>query len=264
MSEPNKQDSKSSLYNQSIEKGFTVLGLFNASRSELSLSEISRLAGWNMGSAQRITYTLEKLGYLYKNPVNRKYRIAIHSLSLGYSYLESNLLIDCANPLLSELSNHCEESVSLTEPCGLEMVYVARFPSRRYIPIHMPIGSRVPMYCTAAGRAYLSVLPLEELERYFECSDLKAHTPRTLTDSAALVSLIEDFKRTGLSYNDEEYYLGDINIGAPVLNSQGRAVAAIHVTAPSSRWTLDDAMAKLGPPLIECARAVTKAARTLA
>nr|WP_201296880.1 IclR family transcriptional regulator [Halomonas tianxiuensis] len=147
-----ERPSRSSLFNQSIEKAFAILGLFGAQHSQLSLSEIARLSGMSMGSVQRITHTLEQLGYLIKVPASRKYRIGIKILTVASQYLEADLLVDCANPYLSDLSNRCLETVSLTEPSGLEMVYVARFTSRHYIPIHMPIGSRVPMYCTASGR----------------------------------------------------------------------------------------------------------------
>lgn len=256
------EQQRSSLFNQSIEKSFTILQLFGAHHSQLSLSEISRLTGMSMGSVQRITYTLEQLGYLIKIPSTRKYRIGIKILTVASQYLESDLLVDCANPYLSDLSNRCLETVSLTEPNGLDMVYVARFTSRHYIPIHMPIGSRVPMYCTASGRAYLSALDEEEAHRYLEASDRVAYTPDTLTDIHGLMELIRDARKRGVAWNNAEFFIGDINIAAPVLNSTGKPVAAVHITAPSSRWTLDSALEQLTPPLMECARAITKAART--
>jgi DNA-binding IclR family transcriptional regulator len=36
----------------------------------------------------------------------------------------------------------------------LEMVFIARFPSHKRFFIHMPIGRRLPMYCTASGGAW--------------------------------------------------------------------------------------------------------------
>ncbi|MCE8031569.1 IclR family transcriptional regulator [Halomonas sp. MCCC 1A11057] len=257
-----ERPSRSSLFNQSIEKAFAILGLFGAQHSQLSLSEIARLSGMSMGSVQRITHTLEQLGYLIKVPASRKYRIGIKILTVASQYLEADLLVDCANPYLSDLSNRCLETVSLTEPSGLEMVYVARFTSRHYIPIHMPIGSRVPMYCTASGRAFLSAQDETTIRRYLEASELIRYTPDTVTDIDTLLELILACRKRGVAWNNAEYFLGDINIAAPVLNGSGEPVAAVHITAPGSRWTLDAALERLAPPLIECARAITKAART--
>ncbi|SFU26749.1 IclR family transcriptional regulator domain-containing protein, partial [Paraburkholderia aspalathi] len=53
-----------------------------------------------------------------------------------------------ANPFLAELTNNTGETTNLLEPAQFEMVYVARFASHRFIPMHMPIGCRIPMYCT--------------------------------------------------------------------------------------------------------------------
>lgn len=253
--------SRSALYNQSVEKAFVVLGLFNARHSQLSLSEIARLTDMSMGSVQRITHTLEQLGYLVRVPQSRKYRIGIKTLTMASQYLEANLLTDCANSYLSDLSNRCLETVSLTEPCGLEMVYVARFTSGHYMPIHMPIGSRVPMFCTAAGRAYLSGLDDDTIRDHLERSDRVSYNAGTVTDINELMVLIRNGQRSGITYNNAEYFLGDINIAAPVFNAAGDPVAAVHVSAPDSRWKLENAIEKLGPPLMECARAITQAAR---
>ncbi|WP_253451603.1 IclR family transcriptional regulator [Halomonas sp. Y3] len=255
---------RSALFNQSIEKAFSLLGLFDAHHSQLSLSELAELSGMSMGSVQRISHTLQHLGYLERVPGTRKYRIGIKIMTVAAQYLEADLLVDCANPYLSDLSNRCLETVSLTEPSGDDMVYVARFTSRHYIPIHMPIGSRVPLYCTASGRAFLSALPDARVRNYLESIERVKHTPDTVTDIDELMSIIKECRTHGVAWNNAEFFLGDLNIAAPVLNGAGEPVAAVHITTPTSRWTLREALQQLGPPLVECARAITKAARTRA
>ncbi|APE31798.1 IclR family transcriptional regulator [Halomonas aestuarii] len=262
MTKSERDAGRSALFNQSIEKAFSLLELFDAYHSQLSLSELAELSGMSMGSVQRITYTLQQLDYLERVPGTRKYRIGIKIMKVASQYLEADLLVDCANPYLSDLSNRYLETVSLTEPSGNEMVYVARFTSRQYIPLHMPIGSSVPMYCSASGRAYLSALPEARVRSYLESTELVKHTPETVTDIDELVGIIQECRTYGVAWNNAEFFLGDLNIAAPVLNAAGDPVAAVHITTPSSRWTLQDALSTLGPPLMECARAVTKAART--
>ncbi len=131
MKHANANEPRSPQFNQSLAKAFDLLELFDAQHSELSLSEIAKFSGLSMGSVQRITHTLEQLGYLVKAPSSRKYRLGIRLMTLSANYLEADLLVDCANPYLSELSNSCLETVSLTEPCGLNMIYMARLHSPR-------------------------------------------------------------------------------------------------------------------------------------
>ena len=145
-----------------------------------------------------------------------------------------------ANPFLAELAGTTSETCNLTEPDGVEMVYVARFVSAKFVPIHMPIGSRIPMYCTSAGRAYLSVLPEAEAR-----------------------ALLRSARTQGYATNREELFLGDMAIGAPVIAAHGQPVAAVHVVAPTSRWSLEEATQRLAPAVLECARAISNSARAL-
>ncbi|WP_429260589.1 IclR family transcriptional regulator [Paraburkholderia sp. GAS334] len=253
----------SPLFNQSLEKGLAVLRAFDTRRRTMTLTEIAEAADISKSSAQRIVFTLETLGLLQKHPRTRRFQLTTRVMSIGCNYLETSLLIDSANPFLAALSSNCGETVALTEPDGLEMVYVARFPSHKHIPIHMPIGRRMPMYCTASGRAYLSGLPDDEVLERLKSSDRRQHTPNTCVDIDALHELVASARTRGLAFNNQEYFIGDINVAAPVINSNGRTIAAVHVAAPSSRWTLDEAIQKLGPMVIECARSVSNASRTL-
>jgi IclR family transcriptional regulator, pca regulon regulatory protein len=142
-------------------------------------------------------------------------------------------------------------------------VYVARFVSTKFVPIHMPIGSRIPMYCTGSGRAFLSALPPEEARVRLDGMARTPHTPRTVTALDELVALLDSARLEGYATNQEELFIGDMSIAAPVLGSQGQPVAAVHVVAPTSRWTLDDARRKLAPAVIDCARGISNSIRTL-
>src|SRR5690625_1800486 len=152
------------LFNQSLEKGLALLCAFEGHKKTMTISELATASGMNKSSAQRMTHTLEALGYIEKHPRTGRFRLTVRVLQLGLNYLRANALIEIANPFLSELTNLTGETTCLTEPDSGEMVYVSRFISSSFVPVHMPIGSRIPMYCTSAGRAYLSALPVEQCE----------------------------------------------------------------------------------------------------
>ena len=58
-------------------------------------------------------------------------------------------------------------------------------------------------------------------------------------------------------------FLGDMTLAAPIFNSNGVPVAAVHVVVPTSRWTLQDAEDKMASSVIQCARAISNSIRTL-
>ncbi|CAB3716832.1 Pca regulon regulatory protein [Paraburkholderia sediminicola] len=251
------------LFNQSLEKGIAVLRAFSAQRRTMSLPEVAEATSITKSSAQRMIYTLEKLGYVRKHPRTKRYQLTPRVVQIGFNYLAADTLIDVANPFLSELTNVTGETTSLTEPDGAQMLYVARFVCMKFVPIHMPIGSRIPMYCTASGRAYLSALPDDEVRALLEANDRVAHTQYTVTDIGEIEALLGEARRRGYTSNREELFIGDMTIAAPVLDGERRPVASVHVVAPTSRWTLADAEQRLAPAVIDCARGISNSIRTL-
>jgi len=258
-----ENDNNNSLFNQSLEKGLAVLRAFNARNRTMNLAEVAEAAGINKSSAQRMIHTLEALGYVSKHPVTKRFQLTPHVMEIGYNYLAADTLVDVANPFLAELAQTTGETTNLTEPVRSDMLYVARFVGPKFIPIHLPIGSRIPMYCTASGRAYLSALEDHEVMALLEQSDIASHTQFTRTSLDDILGEITEIRRKGYAINSEELFLGDMAVAAVVRNSQGRPVASVHVVAPTSRWTPEEAERRLAPAALECARAISTSIRTL-
>ena len=256
-------DSNNPLFNQSLEKGLAVLRGFGAARRTMTLADIAQVAGISKSSAQRMVHTLEELGYVRKHPQSRRFQLTPKVMEIGYNYLAADILVDVANPYLAELNQLTGETVNLTEPDGLDMVYVSRFVAPKFIPIHMPIGSRIPMYCTGGGRAYLSGLGDDEIRRVLQDSTLAELTRYTLTDVTAIFERVITSRNQGYATNKEEMFLGDMTIAAPIFNSNGLPVAAVHVVVPSSRWSMEEAEDKLSSTVIQCARGISNSIRTL-
>lgn len=246
------------LFNQSLEKGLEVLRAFSAVHRTLTLAELAGLTGMTKSSAQRTVHTLETLGYVAKHPQTRRFRLTPKVMEIGYNYLCADALIQVASPYLSQLANASGETANLTEPVGLEMVYVAQLMTSKYIPVLTPVGMRIPMYCTSSGRAYLSTLPDDRVMAMLEDSARVARTPATLTDVAAIFETVVACRKVGYACNNEELFLGDMGVGAAIVNSQGQAVGAVHVSPPASRWSMAEAQKKLAPMVIECAWAISR------
>jgi len=251
------------LFNHSLKKGLAVLCAFNAQQRSMTLADVAQATGMSKSSAQRLIFTLENLGFVCKNAQTRRYQLTPCVMRIGFNYIAAQPLIDLANPYLSELTSQTTETTCLTEADGLEMVYLARFISTQSVPVHMPIGSRVPMYCTGSGRAWLSALPPGEALALLRASERVVHTRHTQTSETTLLTELERVRQRGWALNREELFLGDMVLAAPVIGSHGRPVAAVHVVAPTSRWTPEAAEAQLAPALLACAHALSSAARTL-
>ena len=245
------------LFNSSVQKALVMLETFGSERRRLSLAELAAAAGMSISSAQRCIHTLSRLGYLRRDAALRRWVLTPRALSLTEVYLSGHALLEHATAHLIELNQASGESVSLSEPDGTDMVFIARFPSLQPFHIHMPVGRRLPMYCTASGRAYLSALPPANARRLLGRSRLASHTPQTLTDPQQIWKRIAAAREAGYAWSDQEYYRGDVTIAAPLLGEGGRPLAAVNISAPTSRWTLAQLRAKLAPLLLQSAQAAS-------
>jgi DNA-binding IclR family transcriptional regulator len=251
--------SDSALFNMSLRKGIDVLMAFGPNRPDMNLPEIAAATGLSKSAAQRFAFTLESMGYLRKNARTKRYSLTPKTMEFGYRYLLVNPLIERANPYLLQLNKYCGETVNMSEPDGSDMVYVARFPTHLHASVHMPVGRRLPMYCTASGRAVLSLLPAEQARRILESSPRPKVTPTTVTDIDSLMELLREARECGYAYSDGEFYRGDFNIAVPICDAFGVPVASVNISAPSTRWTLARLKAEMAPFLLETARLVSTA-----
>ncbi|HYM27702.1 MAG TPA: IclR family transcriptional regulator C-terminal domain-containing protein, partial [Steroidobacteraceae bacterium] len=87
--------------------------------------------------------------------------------------------------------------------------------------------------------------------------ELRALTPHTLTDVRQIWKRIQAARVEGYAWSDQECYRGDLTIGAAVLGEDGEPLAAVNVSAPTSRWTLGELRSKLAPLLLQTARAAS-------
>lgn len=253
----------SPLYVTALAKGLSVLTAFGPSRPTMNLLELADATGLNKSTVQRSVFTLEALGYIARDGGSKRYRLTVKSLEMGTGYLQTAELIERANPFIQQLNRQTGESCNLLEPFGTDMVYVARFTSHKEMPIHVPIGQRLPMYCTAAGRAYLSALPTAVAASYIECSNRVAYTAHTVTDPQKLLDLLRQAHTDGFALITEEIYVGDVAIGACIVNAEGQPLASVNISVPFSRWRPEQVLSDLAPQLVNTARAISSAAKGL-
>ncbi|WP_454691716.1 IclR family transcriptional regulator [Achromobacter aloeverae] len=252
----------SPLFVSALARGISLLRAFSESSPAMTLPELAQATGLTKSAVQRFAHTLWTLGYLRKDPASKKFSLAPLSLELGMRYTQTSALVLGGNPFLHSLNRTSQETCSLAEPDGTDMVYVARFATHKQMFVHMPVGMRLPMFCTAAGRAVLSRLEPARARGLLERSRRVAYTPSTITGIDRLMEELEFTRHHGYARSDGEFYPGDITISAPVMDAGDTPVGAVNVSVPSSRWSFAEAQAVFGPQVLETAHAI-QASRTL-
>lgn len=238
---------------KSLVKALNVLEAFRGRGRYLSLTEITDITGLDKSSVQRCTRTLCEVGYLEQDPKTRRYALGRRVLDLSYEYLRSNRLIERAAPFLVELRKTARERIDFTIPDGLDVLYVFRLQSKSESLSAALVGLRAPLYSSSGGRAILSQMAEDEARDILRRSSLKARTAKTLTEVEAIMNEVRRARTKGYCIQVEEYRLTEMVVAAPVVDGQGRPVAAVHIAGSTTEWSPDDFERRMGPLVVATA-----------
>jgi len=243
---------------QSLANGLKVLECFGEGREWLTLMDLTRKLGWTKTSAYRYLATLTSLGYLEIDEATRRYRPTVRVLNLGYAALNALTFPELALPILERLSRQFDESTNMAVLDGTEVVYVARTGSKRILAANLHVGSRLPAHCTSMGKVLLAFLSGAEREKRLRNIPYTQYTPKTITDPTRLRRVLEEVRRQGYAVNDQELDLGLRSCSVPVLDKEGRSIAAINISASSVRASLMEVVNRFVPALTAASEEITK------
>jgi len=217
----------------SLSKGLQILESFTQNRYHLSLSEIQKATNIPKSSVFRLLKILTGLNYLEYDFENKKYYLGPRVLSLGFSVLQSMEVREIARPYMERLSRECNKSINLLMLDRQHMVFIERIRVPGLRDFNISIGSRIPVYNTAAGRAVLAYLEKEKFSEAIRKIERDPSAARCIgRNGQRLVQFLNKVKREGFAINDEESTEGLRAIAVPIFSSEGVACAINLIVAP--------------------------------
>lgn len=245
---------------QSLERGLAILSSFGPDQPALGISQLARELGLTRSTTHRYVATLASLRYLEQDPATRRYRLGPRVLDLGFSMLGSLELREIAAPHLRQLTDSTGHTSNLAIRDDTDVILIDRVRGRpgryHHLEFSLHVGSRLPGYCSATGKALLAFLPRPDLDRLLDRIELVQRGPRTLTDKKSLCAELEQVRRSGIATNDEELESALRSIAAPVRSRSGQVVAAVNVAIPWSPVPISDLVTQLGPAIQATARQI--------
>src|SRR3954452_5824779 len=148
---------------EALARGLEVITAFGPHRPEMTLAEVATATGLARPTARRILLTLEELGYVRAG--GRGYALTPRVLDLGVAYVHSMGLWDIARPHLERLVARTNESCSISQLDGSDIVYVARVAVPKIVGLSGQIGTRFPALQTSLGKVLLAELTTTQLDR---------------------------------------------------------------------------------------------------
>lgn len=163
------------------------------------------------------------------------YSAGFRVLELATQIWSKSDLRSLARDQLEALCNRSLETVQLSVLADTHVVHLDSVESTKNVRMSMGFGSKIPVYCTAAGKSLLACSSTEEQKQIISRISFAAYTQNTITDRGQLLAELAQIKSQGYADDNEEHFAGIRSIAAPIVNNEGEAIAAISISAPTFR-----------------------------
>ena len=231
----NKAENGSSGLIKSVQKSLKILKYVINSDDEVNLSDIEKNLGYNISTIHHSLKTLMQEGFISQNKATRKYDIGPEIFFAWLGGRKPEKYFSRVTPILEECVRATGETTNLFIRDDDEAVCITGCESNYTLRAFLMIGRRIPLTCTAAGKAFLAHLKDEELRNIVNRAGLKKYLSNTLTDLESLSEDLITSRERGYTIENDEFEEMITAVGVPVFDHNGRVICALSTIAPSVR-----------------------------
>jgi IclR family KDG regulon transcriptional repressor len=230
-----------------IDHALDIIESFQTDNPEMGVTELSAKLGLSKNNVFRLLATLEAKGYIEQNHVSEDYRLGPRILEVGQVYLSRLGFLKIAHPFLEEMVAVCDEAAYVAVLRDTEVVYLDMVQTSHPLRLRSRVGSRLPVYCTAVGKAQLAFESRDRIEEILSASKLVRHTPHTITSKSELARNLREVVETGVALDMEEWEEDVRCVGTPIRDYTGRVIAGMCISAPAIRMSAERIEKEISP-----------------
>ena len=213
----------------SIKKALAIIECVGKSPKPLKASQVSSFTKLDRATAFRILTYLTSLGYIFKDTSTNLYSMGHKIFEFGDKSDFLKTLTTLCFQFIKELSYDTNHITYLAVLEGPHIVYCDKVD---------PLGDTAPRafrmrldaHSCALGKAILAFKSRDELKEIYKSYTLHKHTTNTITSLDKLYANLDKVRKKGFSINEAETFEYVYGIGAPILDSQDRAIAGISIS----------------------------------
>ncbi len=220
---------------QSVERAFAVLRCLSGGPA--GVTDVADRVVLPKSTVSRMLSTLEDLGMVEQVEPGGNYRIGVGMVEIAAAVLPGRTLIAAVRPHLHSLVKATGEAAGLSIADGFDVLYLDQVDADNQVQVRDWTGERVGAHTVSSGLVLLAFGAIDA-DRYL-AQPLERTASGTLTDAGAIRSRFADIAAKGYAWAFEEFLDGLNSVAAPIRDSTGRVVAAIHAHGPAFRFPGD-------------------------
>lgn len=239
-----------------LRRAVDVLEVLRVGDADLSIREVAVEVGLPKSTVQRLLRDLVETEMAAQDAVTRRYRLGPRTLALGTAYQRRLDVRTVALPYLIRLRDELGETVGLSVVLSEELMHLDQVESTSRLRATFEVGRPLPLWSGAPSRVLMADLPDDEVRRIVSDRRKVDVRPVKPLGPEELVAGVVEARERGHAMAFEETIVGVNTLSVPVRGHAGRVVAALSVTAPSSRFD-EAAMRDALPLLVDAAWAIS-------
>jgi DNA-binding IclR family transcriptional regulator len=239
---------------QSVDRAIAILYLL-ARRGGAGVTEVAAELGVHKSTAFRLIAALESGSLIEQDGERGKYHLGRGVLRLAAATAARLELPTESRPVCRRLAAELGEAVDVAILDSGEATSILQEYAPSAITGRNWLGQRTPLHATASGKMLLACADPVTLKEVLS-AELRRYTPHTVTDSTALEAELARARERGWACTSEELEIGLNAVAAPIYGGTGEVVAAVGVSGPSYRLTVESFPA-VAAHLVEGAREIS-------
>jgi IclR family transcriptional regulator, acetate operon repressor len=220
---------------QAVDRAARLLSEVVHAADPVTFTELTTVTGLAKSTTSRLMLALER-NHLVRRDDHGRFLPGEMFVSFAWRGGADTSLVAVAQPFLDRLGKATNETINLGIAAGTVVEQIAQVDCTYLIGGTNWVGRPVPLHASGLGKVLLAYGAAKPVRGHLESC-----TPKTITTEAALRAELAAVRARGYAVTDEELELGLIAFAAPVFRYDGAVVAALSVSAPTSRMTREAA-----------------------
>jgi len=201
----------------------------------MNLTDICKSVGIHKSKGYSILNTLQKFGFVAKNPEEKRYSLGPGLISLSRKVLDNVNYGDIAGHFLETLARETR-STALFGIINEDNVFVvAKREEAQNIVVTIRLGHRFHITHGAHGKAIVAFLPDKERETILKRKKLFFHGGASKLDRTRLETELAQCREVGFAFDINELNPGINAVAAPVFASQEKLIGSLFIIGTFSK-----------------------------
>ncbi|RWN02705.1 MAG: IclR family transcriptional regulator [Mesorhizobium sp.] len=208
-----------------LDKGLDILELLAGVDGGLTQAEIAKKLDRSPNEFYRMLDRLVRRGYVTRLDGDR-YSLTLKLFGLAQLHAPVRRLASYATPLMRELAETSQQANQLVVFDRGSAVVIAQQEAPDYWGISVRVGAHVSLFDTGSGHVLLAFRSPQERRMMISEHLRSTHKPPQSPDFFAR---LDQIRQRGYEMMASMQTAGVFNLSAPVLGSDGRAIAALSI-----------------------------------